>query len=140
MARWIRNLAVGLPRRDDHLFVSLGSDRITGARFCRAIGGGIDFGERASDALIREFREELGVEVTPGALLGVMENLFEFEGEQGHEIVHVFELESADLDRVDLEASLTILDVGSPARWYRIADLRTGAPPLYPAGILDLIT
>jgi 8-oxo-dGTP pyrophosphatase MutT (NUDIX family) len=138
MGKHIRNLAVGLPRRDDHVFVSLGSDRITGDQFCRAIGGGIDFGERAADALVREFREELDVSVAPTALLGVIENLFTFEGEDGHEIVHVFSVESPELDRVDLDTSLTILDVGTPARWWRLDDLLRSDPPLYPVGILDL--
>jgi hypothetical protein len=53
--------------------------------------------------------------------------------------VHVFDLESAELGRLDLDSSLTILDVGSLASWYRIEDLRAGSPPLYPAGVLDLL-
>ena len=135
----IRNLAVGLPRRGDFLLASLGEDRVTGTAFCRAIGGGIDFGERASDAVVREFREELDVTVAPTELLGVIENLFEFEGRPGHEIVHVFALESAELDRVGLDASLSVLDAGNPVSWYAISDLRAGHPPLYPDGILDLL-
>lgn len=139
MARSIRNLAVGLPRRGDFLLASLGQDRVSGAAFCRAIGGGIKFGERAADAVVREFREELDVAVTPTELLGVIENLFEFEGRSGHEIVHVFAVESAELDQVGLGACLSVLDTGDPIRWYPISDLRAGHPPLYPDGILDLL-
>ena len=135
----IRNLAVGLPQRGEFLLASLGQDRVSGAEFCRAIGGGINFGERAADAVVREFREELDVAVVPTELLGVIENLFEFEEQPGHEIVHVFALESAELDRVGLDASLSVLDAGNLVRWYAISDLRTGHPPLYPDGILDLL-
>lgn len=135
----IRNLAVGLPRRGEHVLVSLGDDRMTGQTFCRAIGGGIDFGERAEEALVREFGEELDVTVRPVRLLGVLENIFEFEGQPGHEIVHVFSVESEELDRLGIDESLTILDTGAPAAWYPIWDLQARNPPLYPVGALDLL-
>lgn len=37
-------------------------------------GGGIELGERAADAVVREVREEIGLEVEPVALIGVYSN------------------------------------------------------------------
>ncbi|MCK4452291.1 MAG: NUDIX domain-containing protein, partial [Anaerolineae bacterium] len=37
-------------------------------------GGGIELGERAADAAVREVREEIGLEVEPVALIGVYSN------------------------------------------------------------------
>jgi len=37
-------------------------------------GGGIELGERAADAVVREVREETGLEVEPVALIGVYSN------------------------------------------------------------------
>lgn len=39
-------------------------------------GGGIDLGESISDALVREVREETGVNVEPGEILLVADNFF----------------------------------------------------------------
>ena len=135
----IRNLAVGLPGAaisSSHRSVRIASQ--ASRSVARSVGALISVSEPA-DAVVREFREELDVTVAPTALLGVIENLFEFEGQPGHEIVHVFALESAELDRVGLDASLSVLDAGNPVSWYAISDLRAGHPPLYPMGILDLL-
>jgi len=130
---------VGLPVRGEYVLASLGGDRSTGVEFCRAIGGGIDFGETSDLALRREFQEELGFDVEPTLLLGVMENLFEFEGMPGHEIVHVYAIESHEIDALGLDADLTILDQGNPVRWYTRSQFKARKPPLYPEGILDLL-
>lgn len=132
----IRNIAVGLPVRSGHVLVLEGTDSVKGAACHRAIGGGIEFGETAEQALRREFREELDVSLGAVRLLGVTENLFEYEGRPGHEIVHVFGVESAELDAVPLDARLSVLDEGSPVGWVPIASLDR---PLYPDGVEVLL-
>lgn len=130
----IRNIAVGLPLKDGHLLALEGHDRTRGLDFLRAIGGGIEFGETAAEALRREFMEELGVEIDSAELMGVWENIFTHEGVPGHEIAHVFAVASAELDAVPLDAELHILDEGSPVRWIPLADIRSGARVLFPTG------
>jgi ADP-ribose pyrophosphatase YjhB (NUDIX family) len=68
-----------------------GLDHVTGERFFRPLGGAVEFGEAAVDALRREIREELDDEIEHPVLLGVLENLFQFDGTPCHEIVFVFE-------------------------------------------------
>ncbi|UYO96228.1 NUDIX domain-containing protein [Microbacterium sp. M28] len=135
----IRNISVGLPVKDGHVLVLAGRDHSVGADFHRAIGGGIEFGERADDALRREFMEELGVSLVGSGLLAVCENIFTYEGEPGHEIAHIFAVVCAELDAVPLDAELHVLDEGSPVRWVPIDDLRDGVRPLYPAGALEAL-
>ncbi|WP_243230776.1 NUDIX hydrolase [Microbacterium sp. CIAB417] len=130
----IRNISVGLPVKDGHVLVLCGRDRSLGQDFYRAIGGGIEFGERAEEALHREFREELDVTLDGSTLLAVSENLFTYEGEPGHEIAHIFAVASADLDALPLDAELEVLDEGSPVRWVPVAELRDGVRPLFPSG------
>jgi len=132
----IRNIAVGLPVRDGHVFVSEASDSIRREEFYRAIGGGIEFGEPAEAALRREFEEELGVSLESVQLLGVLENLFEYEQVAAHEIVHVFAVASKDLDLIPIDAELNVLDEGSPAGWKRLSTIDR---PLYPAGALQMV-
>ncbi|MDR6140755.1 8-oxo-dGTP pyrophosphatase MutT (NUDIX family) [Microbacterium foliorum] len=130
----IRNIAVGLPVKDGHLLALEGHDSSRRLDFLRAIGGGIEFGETAGDALRREFMEELGVTLEDAEPLGVFENIFTYEGEPGHEIAHVFAVTCSELDAVPLGAELSILDEGSPVRWVPIDDIRSGARVLFPSG------
>jgi len=51
------------------------------------MGGGVDFGETSRDALQREFQEEIQAELTNIRHLGCLENLCNFNGQQGHEIL-----------------------------------------------------
>ena len=55
-------------------------------------GGHIEFGETGRQALVREMREEMGVEATAGALLGVVENRFQQHGRPHAEINLVYRL------------------------------------------------
>lgn len=135
----IRNIAVGLPVKDGHLLALFGTDSARGLDFLRAIGGGIEFGERAEEALRREFMEELGVELNAARLLGVRENIFTYEGRPGHEIAHIFAVDSDELNAVPLDAELHVLDEGSPVRWVPISDIGDGRRTLFPSGALDLL-
>jgi 8-oxo-dGTP pyrophosphatase MutT (NUDIX family) len=132
----IRNIAVGLPVRAEHVLMLDGEDSVKGEAFHRAIGGGIEFGETAEAALRREFMEELGIVLGPVTLLGVVENIFEHEGRPGHEIAHVFAVDSPQIDAIPLDAELRILDEGSAVRWVSIAATDR---PLYPSGVSDLV-
>jgi len=56
-------------------------------------GGHIEFGETGAEALVREVREEMGVEAKAGALLGVVENTFLQHCKRHAEINLVYVLE-----------------------------------------------
>lgn len=135
----IRNIAVGLPVREGHVLALRGSDPARGIEFYRAIGGGIEFGETAEEALRREFREELGCDLDSVELLTVPQNIFTYDARPGHEIAHVFLVSSAYLDAVPLGATLAILDEGSPVEWVPIDALRGGERPLFPEGLVELL-
>jgi ADP-ribose pyrophosphatase YjhB (NUDIX family) len=141
----IRPIALCVFRRrrgPDQTLVEEGYDRVKGQRFFRPLGGGIEFGERAQDALTREIREELDAAITNLRLLGVLENIFSFEGAPGHEIVFVFEADFADdslYDRPIIEHQEAV-DKRIVGTWMPLAAfVGPGAPPLYPDGLLDLL-
>jgi len=73
---------------------------------CRAKGGGstylpgghIEFGETGREALVREVKEELGVDSSTGAFLGAVENSFLQHDKPHAEINLVYELKLGDGD------------------------------------------
>ena len=96
MRRQIRVLALCILRQDDRILVRETRDPHDGQRFCRPLGGGVEFGETSQAAVRREIREELGVELTEVRLLGTLESLFSYAGRPGHEVVLVYAADFAD--------------------------------------------
>jgi ADP-ribose pyrophosphatase YjhB (NUDIX family) len=76
--RDIRPVAVGVPRRGDEVLLSRLRDEKADETFYRPIGGAVEFGELSDEALVREFREELSVEVEACDLLDTLEDTFTF--------------------------------------------------------------
>lgn len=135
----IRPLVLGVVCRGDELLVLEGHDSVTGETFYRPLGGGIEFGEFSEQALHREFREELAVDLTAVELRGMLENVFEHEGVPGHEIVVVYAAQIADRSFLARADPGPILDEGTPVRWLPLADVVAGRAVLYPDGLLDLV-
>jgi len=106
--------------------------------FHRLVGGAVELGERSVDAVVREIGEELGTTFLQPRLLGVLESIFVFEGEPGHEVVFVYAGELADPDVVPPGGGW-FQDNGEPmfVQWRPIDD--SDHPwPLYPEGAADL--
>ncbi|MBC1223167.1 NUDIX hydrolase [Nostoc sp. UCD121] len=100
----IRVIALGLIRDGERIFVSEGYDPVKQETFYRALGGGVDFGETSHAALEREFQEEIQADLTNIKYLGCIENLFTFNGRQGHEIIQLYQCDFADSKFYQLES------------------------------------
>lgn len=133
----IRNLVVGLAVRDGHVLLEEYPGDAWKGSFLRALGGGLQFGERIADGLAREFREELGTEVRIIQTLGVLDNIFTWQGDPAHEVVHVFEVASATIDAWPLDHRVPVPDARTTAGWWPVAGL--GCREVYPDGILTII-
>jgi len=136
----IRVLALGIIWRGDKLLVAEGYDPFKRQTFYRPLGGGVEFGEYARDALIREFDEELSAELVNIHYLETLQNIFTFDGQPGHEIILLFEAGFAD-ETLYARDDLMVIEANESAQaaWKRLDEF-TDETPLYPAGLCDLLT
>ncbi|WP_281965488.1 NUDIX domain-containing protein [Serinicoccus marinus] len=135
----IRVLSLALIRHPGTgaLFVTEYLDPARDETLHRPAGGGIEFGETSEQALRREFREEFGAELEVGERLGVIENIFVFNGRPGHEYIVVHD--ATFTDRAMLGAGpFPVLDAPSDVGVWRPA---TGVdlPRLVPDALADLL-
>ena len=72
----IRPIALAVIRRGPELLLETAFDTVKAEHFARPPGGGIEFGEPASDAVRREIQEEFGLTFVGPRLLAVLENIF----------------------------------------------------------------
>ena len=136
----IRPIAICICRDGDRILVAEGHDSKKGETFYRPLGGTIEFGERGEETVRREFREEIEAEVSEIRYLGMLENIFTYEGRGGHEIVLVYDgcLSDRSLyEKVIIQGD----ELGTPfkAVWKRLDEFGPGRPPVYPDGLLELI-
>jgi ADP-ribose pyrophosphatase YjhB (NUDIX family) len=91
-------------------------------------GGRVDMRESSNDALRREMREELGVEIEIGRLLWVLENFFHLDERAYHELAFLFEVNlPSDCQFLDTSLVYEREDGGMPLRyrWFPLTDLDT---------------
>ena len=85
--------------------------------------------------------EELQTRVRDVRWLGMLENLFVLDGEQGHEIVLLYEADLEDEALYDRCPIWGQEDDGSPIRavWKPMSDFTSGRSRLVPKGILAML-
>jgi ADP-ribose pyrophosphatase YjhB (NUDIX family) len=88
----IETIARGVCVRDGSVLLC----RAKGAQTTYLPGGHIEFGETGAEALVREMKEETGLDVRAGNLLGVLENSFLQHGEKHCEINLVYAMELSE--------------------------------------------
>ena len=82
MKHHIETIARGVCIIDGKVLLCLPKDR----SYSYLPGGHIEFGETGREALVREMKEETGLDATAGELLGVVESSFVQKGEKHCEI------------------------------------------------------
>jgi 8-oxo-dGTP diphosphatase len=129
--------AYALVRRDDAVLLVRISERGFHTGSWTLPGGGVDHGEAPRSALLRELREECGVEGAVGELVTVHDDHFSGTAPNGryedfHSVALVFEMELA----AGAEPVLAEKDGTTDAvAWVPLAEIESGAVP-----VLDLVT
>jgi 8-oxo-dGTP pyrophosphatase MutT (NUDIX family) len=108
--------------------------------YYRPLGGTIEFGERAADAVRREFREEINSDLIEVRYLGMLENIYIADGRRGHQIVLVYDGHLSDACLYEKDV-IRGDELGQPfkAVWKRLDAFGQRNPPVYPDGLLGLL-
>ena len=133
----IRPVALGLAIKNNKVLVSEGYDKVKNQTFYRCLGGGIEFLEKSDDALKREFKEEINADITIKDFLGLQENIFTYNGKNGHELIFIYSVEIKDSD---YKEEYNIIDeVNSIAKWIDIEYIKSGKEILYPTEVIKYL-
>ncbi len=134
----IRPIVLGLAIKNNKLLVGEGFDNVKNETFYRCLGGGIEFLEKSSDALKREFKEEIGANIIIKDFLGISENIFTYNGKNAHELILFY---SIDIPDCAYKEEYHIIDgkADFKARWIDINEFKNGNAILYPEGVFKYI-
>jgi 8-oxo-dGTP pyrophosphatase MutT (NUDIX family) len=136
----VRAIAICVLRNGDRILAAEGFDGSKNQKFYRPLGGTIEFGEYSIETVRRELMEEIRAEVYDLRYLGTLENIFTFNGENGHEVIFVYD--GKLLDKTLYEKEVIQGDEfgeSFKAIWVNLHELGPGLPPLYPTGLLELL-
>ena len=107
MEKHIETIARGICILGGKVLLCLPKDR----SYSYLPGGHIEFGETGREALVREMKEETGLDATAGELLGVVESSFVQKGEKHCEINLIYEM------KVEVEGKGRQWNVSSCEDW-----------------------
>jgi ADP-ribose pyrophosphatase YjhB (NUDIX family) len=105
------------------------------------LGGRIELHESSANALVREMREELGVEIVALRLLWVMERFF-VSSQRHHSIQFYYLLQVPEAllpENAPTFTSPQSNDTPLVFHWYPLAHLDTLSMPLYPAALRTML-
>lgn len=134
----IRPIVLGLAIKNNKILVGEGYDNVKNQTFYRCLGGGIEFLEKSSEALKREFKEEIDANIIVKDFLGISENIFNYKGKDAHELVLFYSIEILDEDYK--EEYIINDDCGKyKAKWINIDDFKNKDKILYPEEVFKYI-
>ena len=98
MEKHIETIARGVCIADGKILLCYPKDK----SYAYLPGGHIEFGETGREALVREMKEETGLDATAGELLGVVESQFVQKGEKHCEINLIYEMKIESKSEVEV--------------------------------------
>ena len=137
----IRPIALCVFHHNNRILVFEGYDKAKDEVFYRPLGGGIEFGEKGADAVRRELKEEINVDVTDLNYLGMLENIYTFNGGSYHEVVLVYDGTLIEAGVYE-EAMILGKEANGDdirAMWKELDEFKKGKSILYPPGLLDML-
>lgn len=133
--------AICIFRKEDAILVSEGFDEVKETFYYRPIGGKIEYGETSSKAIRREILEEIEASITNLKHVGTIENIFTYNGDNGHEVVFVYEADFIEMSFYVNASFFGEEDNGTRFKllWKPISDFSNNKLVLVPNGLFELL-
>ena len=135
----IRPIVLGIVKKENKILVTKGYDKVKEEVFYRSVGGGIEFLENSKEALKREFKEELNIDISVGKFLGIAENIFTYNGKNAHELILFY---NVDIKDKDYKEKYHIVDDNceTDAMWIDINKFKNKELKIYPEQMFDYLS
>ena len=134
--------ALGILLRDNKILLEEleGKHSKGTGKYYRPIGGTIELGEESSETIIREFIEEMAVDIEIKSYVGCLENIFRIDENIGHEIIQIYLVEFTDQDLYQKESFKVIEGRKTTyTKWICIEEIKCGKKTLFPNGLIELL-
>jgi len=142
----IRNTVRGLIRKNDSILAVEGFNDKTNTFYYYLPGGGIEFREHSKDALKREIKEELDVEIKDIKQICTIENIFSYDDINNnkailvaHEISFIYELTLPDVFYDKNEFLINDEVFISKTTWIDKNEFLSDKKKLYPEKLVDYL-
>ncbi|MCM3782137.1 NUDIX domain-containing protein [Neobacillus mesonae] len=137
----IRNVALCLIQRNDEFLLEETYYPEMDMFYYRPIGGTIEPGENSKQTIIREIKEEINAEITDPELIYVIENIFTFQEQLGHEIDFIYRADLTDPTLYELEAISGMEGEEDYTAVWKSIDMLTNQAKmkLVPDGLMELL-
>lgn len=111
---------VGICIKENKIFLS----KMAADDYWTFIGGKAMFGESSDEAIIREYREEVGADLQIDRLMAVIENFFELDGKNWHQYIFFYLLKDKNnvLELFDGERQIADED-RAVYKWFDLSEL-----------------
>lgn len=140
MSNAIRMIALGLLQRPcGRILLDKGFDKIKQENFYRLLGGGVEFGEKGAEALVREFREEIGKDIEVTEFIYTSENIFEWNGKKGHELALIYTCRFKNAEDYAQEEIRGVENENNHSVWRSVEEIHAEGAQLYPEEIVNLL-
>ncbi|MDF2066690.1 NUDIX hydrolase [Bacillus sp. Cr_A10] len=108
--------------------------------YYRPIGGTIEFGENSSETIIREYNEEIAVDIEIKRYIACLENIFRIDGNLGHEITQIYLVGFIDQTLYQKD-SFKVVEGNKTTftKWISLEEIIDGKKILYPNGLKELL-
>lgn len=112
---------VGICVKENRIFLS----KLKDDAYWTFVGGKVAFGEATDAAILREYKEEVGVDLQIDKLIALIENFFDMQGDSWHQYIFFYQLRD-DNDVLDFfEGERQIADNKDGIyRWFDLSELQ----------------
>ena len=108
--------------------------------YYRPIGGTIELGEKSSETIIREYSEEIAVDIKIKRYIGCLENIFRIDENVGHEITQIYLVEFTNQSLYHKESFKVVEGRKTTfTKWITLEEIIDGKKILFPNGLTDLL-